>query len=199
MFVIQDSGGDPRFADNPLTTGDPHVKFYAGAPLVLRPGFRLGTLCVIDHKARPISVEQRRALQAPARQMADQMELRLKVQELERLDHVKDEFLSMVSHELRTPLTSINGLLSLLHHQTAGVLPGAAHNLVDIAFRNTERLLLIINDILDIAKLEAASWSCIGIRLISARSSNAPLESTGSTVRNAMAALDSATRHPTCQ
>jgi signal transduction histidine kinase/CheY-like chemotaxis protein len=72
--------------------------------------------------------------------------------EVERL---KNEFVSTVSHELRTPLTSIRGSLGLLTGGVAGVLPATAKPLVDIAQRNTERLILLVNDILDIEKIEA--------------------------------------------
>lgn len=154
-LVIEDSLKDERFHDNPLVTGEPHVKFYAGAPLVLRKNIRIGTLCVIDDHARPLSDMQRQALEAIARQVVSQLELRLQLQALTRLDQTKDEFISMVNHELRTPLTSINGALSLMRNRVTGELPDQAMQLVDVAYRNGERLLNIVNDILDVSKLEA--------------------------------------------
>jgi len=154
-LVVEDSLKDERFRDNPLVTGEPHVKFYAGAPLILRKDIRVGTLCVIDNHARRLDEAQRQALQAIARQVVSQLELRLQLGALARLDHTKDEFISMVNHELRTPLTSINGALSLLRNQVAAALPAAAMQLVDVAYRNGERLLNIVNDILDVSKLEA--------------------------------------------
>jgi signal transduction histidine kinase len=154
-LVVEDALKDQRFHDNPLVTGQPHVKFYAGAPLILRPGIRIGTLCVIDDHARPLSDAQMQALQALARQVVTQCQLRLQVRELSRLDRSKDEFISMVNHELRTPLTSINGSLSLLRNQVPAALPPQAMLLIDVAYRNGERLLNIVNDILDVSKLEA--------------------------------------------
>jgi signal transduction histidine kinase len=68
---------------------------------------------------------------------------------------LKNEFVSTVSHELRTPLTSIRGSLGLLAGGVAGALPAAAKSLLDIALRNAERLILLVNDILDIEKIEA--------------------------------------------
>lgn len=55
IFIIPDALKDPRFADNPLVTGAPHIRFYAGQPLKTINGSRLGALCIIDHKPRKLS------------------------------------------------------------------------------------------------------------------------------------------------
>ncbi|MDH5395909.1 MAG: ATP-binding protein [Gammaproteobacteria bacterium] len=79
------------------------------------------------------------------------------VTERNRIDKMKSEFISTVSHELRTPLTSINGSLGLLVGGVAGELPAKANELVNVAINNTKRLLLLINDILDIQKIESGN------------------------------------------
>ncbi|HET7230516.1 MAG TPA: PAS domain S-box protein [Longimicrobium sp.] len=76
--------------------------------------------------------------------------------EVERL---KNEFVSIVSHELRTPLTSIRGSLGLLGSGKLGELPERAQRLVDIATQNSERLVRLINDILDIERIESGAIS----------------------------------------
>ena len=75
--------------------------------------------------------------------------------ERKRLDRLKDEFVASVSHELRTPLTSIFGSLSLLLNNAAGHLPEPAARLLAIAHGNSQRLVRLVNDILDIEKMES--------------------------------------------
>jgi phosphoribosyl 1,2-cyclic phosphodiesterase/CheY-like chemotaxis protein len=62
VLLVRDAFGDPRFAENPLVTGEPRVRFYAGMPLTLPDGSRAGTLCLIDHRARDLSERQLEAL-----------------------------------------------------------------------------------------------------------------------------------------
>jgi signal transduction histidine kinase/DNA-binding response OmpR family regulator len=71
------------------------------------------------------------------------------------LDKIKDEFISTVSHELRTPLTSIRGALGLLSAGLMGNVDAKAQNLLRIAVTNTDRLIRLINDILDIERMES--------------------------------------------
>lgn len=77
------------------------------------------------------------------------------ISERKRLDRLKNEFVSTVSHELRTPLTSICGSLGLLMGGAARDLPEQARRLIAIAKSNSERLVKLVNDILDIEKLES--------------------------------------------
>jgi signal transduction histidine kinase len=77
------------------------------------------------------------------------------ITERKRLDRLKTEFVATVSHELRTPLTSISGSLGLLVGTTAGGLPESARRLLSIAHSNSQRLGKLVNDILDIEKLES--------------------------------------------
>ena len=75
--------------------------------------------------------------------------------ESRRAEMLKNEFISVVSHELRTPLTSIRGALGLLSGGVAGELPASAGQMIGIAQKNADRLVLLINDILDIEKIES--------------------------------------------
>lgn len=105
LFEIEDARQDERFADNPLVTGDPQIRFYAGAPLETATGHRLGTLCVIDRSPRALSSQQQEALRALARQAVALMELRRHIGQREHL-----------LNELRTAyerLKILDGLLSV--------------------------------------------------------------------------------------
>ena len=278
-FVIEDAAADPRFADNPQVTGDPHIRFYAGMPLKGPNGYKVGTLCLIDPAPRKFSLQDAAALRDLAAVVSDELankelsravhsakenESRLQqitdalpaliayrdrnqrfcfhnaayeellnlsfkqihghtiaelispqaygpahgkveevlrgypvryertytnlkgehriydmqyfprygegsergqvigfyslgadITELKRIDSMKTEFISTVSHELRTPLTSIRGSLGLIAGGVAGELPDAVKSLVAIAKNNCERLIRLINDILDSEKIES--------------------------------------------
>jgi GAF domain-containing protein len=76
LFVIPDALEDERFRDNPLVVADPHIRFYAGAPLINEEGYALGTICVVDQMPRELTLEQRDALKALSRLVLAQMEFR---------------------------------------------------------------------------------------------------------------------------
>jgi GAF domain-containing protein len=82
MFVVQDAAEDDRFSKNPLVTGNPHIRFYAGAPLATAEGHLLGTMCVLDRKPRTLTPEQKTALEILGRQVVANMELRSHLREL---------------------------------------------------------------------------------------------------------------------
>ncbi|MHB8667392.1 MAG: GAF domain-containing sensor histidine kinase [Burkholderiales bacterium] len=277
VFVIEDATIDERFRDNPLVTGAPFVRFYAGVPLNAG-GHRVGTLCLIGHQPRhfgerdrgllkglaawvereltilgelqtmAIRLESQARLEAVLNGIADSVITNIPggeiqtvnraagemfrcepesligknirdlvperdrvaqdeytnyleqlpdplvragmeatglrsdgsefpaeisfsrinldgrriysgilrdVSERKRIDTMKSEFISTVSHELRTPLTSIRGALGLVTGGVVGEIPEKARVMIDIAHANSERLVRLINDILDIEKIEA--------------------------------------------
>jgi signal transduction histidine kinase len=128
-FIVEDSTLDARFADNPLVTGDPHIRFYVGAPLVSSEGYAIGTLCVIDRVPRKLSDAQLKALRSLADQVITQLELRKKLCELELLKlklHEKNQeterFAHLISHDLKAPLRSLVSLSELIVEESEGKL-----------------------------------------------------------------------------
>lgn len=282
VMVVEDATGDPRFRTNPLVGGMPFIRFYAGAPLTVDGGLKLGTLCIFDDKPRSFDAEGRQRLKELAQVVVDLIELRvgsLAAEEQERhaseqrellsltvenvtegvalvdgslrmilwnqafcdmfgyehglvregmnaaeliaitaqrgdlgegepqrlveglvgsiksspsrrieirrsdghvldiwrktisggrfimtardvteerqIARLKDELVSTVSHELRTPLTAISGSLGLMEAGVMGDLPPKVKHLVDIACKNSTRLGRLVDDLLDMDKLQS--------------------------------------------
>jgi len=84
-------------------------------------------------------------------------EARRTIDEQRRIDQLKDDFISIVSHELRTPLTSIHASLRLMQQGMGGELGPDARQLVDVAARNSQRLVRLVDEILDLRKIEAGA------------------------------------------
>ncbi|GAA4036501.1 hypothetical protein GCM10022409_21770 [Hymenobacter glaciei] len=76
VFEVPDTVNDARFANNALVTGSPHIRFYAGVPLLTPEGYPLGTLCALDTVPRALSTDQREAMRLLARQVMTHLELR---------------------------------------------------------------------------------------------------------------------------
>lgn len=269
---ICDAMLDSRFAKNPLVTQDPHIRFYAGVPLITPTQDKIGTLCVMDFVPRQLTAEQLKALNKLTKQVIAQLELKQYISALQisesrtkaiidnmllglivtnelgiiesvnpaaenifeyqekeligkelslllpeltdatrlnflqasqnqyppriqwqgisknanklflelsvyefstkhgvrfannikeisdqqELEKLKTSFISTINHELRTPLTSINGALNLLSCGILGQLPEEAQEIVELAERNSVRLISLLNDILDLQRLEAS-------------------------------------------
>lgn len=76
-LIVNDAHTDPRFANSPLVTGEPHIRFYAGVPLRSRDGYNVGALCSMDTKVRELRPEQITVLEDLARLIVDELELRI--------------------------------------------------------------------------------------------------------------------------
>jgi PAS domain S-box-containing protein len=86
LLLVPDAAQDPRFAANPLVTGEPHIRFYAGAPLVTPEGHTLGTLCVIDRVPRQLNERQLAALRVLGRQVMTELQLRRRLLDFGRVE-----------------------------------------------------------------------------------------------------------------
>jgi signal transduction histidine kinase len=104
FLEVQDATKDARFDCNPLVTGEPHLRFYAGALLRTPDGLPLGTVCVLDNKPRQLSSEQRDILAALARQVMSQMEFRRALLLSDRLQRNISRLMAVAGHDLKQPL-----------------------------------------------------------------------------------------------
>lgn len=105
VLVIPDATLDERFKDNPLVTGPPHIRAYAGAPLIARDGIKIGTLCVIHDKVTHLSARQISQLERLAAIAVDELELRLALKEVE----IAQERLEARAEELRFANSTLEG------------------------------------------------------------------------------------------
>jgi signal transduction histidine kinase len=104
VFVVNDTLGDPRFIHNPLVSGDPHLRFYAGAVLRTPDGLALGSMCVLDTVPRQLAPQQLQALTALARQAMAQMELRRMLTLAQEANRYRARLMAIAGHDLKTPL-----------------------------------------------------------------------------------------------
>lgn len=106
LFEVRDTTLDERFCGNPLVTGTPHLRYYAGAVLESSEGLALGTLCVLDYQSRQLTDTQKEALSLLARQVMTTLELRLSRRQLHNtIESISDAFFTL-DHEFR--FTSLN-------------------------------------------------------------------------------------------
>lgn len=122
LFIVRDARRDSRFSENPFVLDDPHVRFYAGAPLITPEGHALGTICVIDQVPRDLNADEARALEALRRQTEAQLELRRNLSELEgalaERDRAESEQAVLVQ-ELRNSLDKVDKLSELMPYCSA--------------------------------------------------------------------------------
>jgi len=126
LFIVPDTAQDRRFADNPLVTGDPHLRFYAGALLETPEGFPLGTVCVLDYKPRNLDDTQKAFLRLMANQVMKLLELRrlaaaehsarLRAEEMVR---EKETLMREGDHRLMNSLQLVQSILALQSRSAA--------------------------------------------------------------------------------
>ncbi|MBS1587157.1 MAG: GAF domain-containing sensor histidine kinase [Bacteroidetes bacterium] len=155
IFEVPDSARDERFFDNPLATGDPHVVFYAGIPLVTENGDALGTLCVIDNKPKALNEGQKATLKALAHQVVCLLELRKKKQELEQkqtelkeINEALEKFAFVTAHDLKSPSVNIIGLARILRDSAEGKLSDEEVELLDLLERSSTSMKNLVDGIL---------------------------------------------------
>ncbi len=121
IMIVEDATADERFRENPLVTEAPNIRAYAGMPVLDALGTPLGTVCVIDTTPREFSDAEREALRVIARQIGTQLELRVRVRQLEQLgrsltasNEQLDQFAHIISHDLMSPIRQQTILAQML-------------------------------------------------------------------------------------
>jgi K+-sensing histidine kinase KdpD len=151
--AIEDARKDPRTMESRVG----ELVSYLGVPLTSTGGSVIGTLCAQDFTPRRWTDREVALLRDLAAAVVTEVEMRLQRQESVRVERMKTELVSVVAHELRTPLTAIHGSLGLL---AAGRLDPASdrgRRMIEVASESSERLVRIINEVLDLERLEAGA------------------------------------------
>jgi len=112
VLAVEDATQDARFADNPFVTGEAHIRFYAGAPMITSAGHAIGTLCVIDQVPRQLTHEQMISLQALSRVIVTQLEWRRGVAELRRSNELA-RLLGTAVHQSKESIVITDAQLDL--------------------------------------------------------------------------------------
>jgi PAS domain S-box-containing protein len=125
VLIVPDAAADDRFSTNPLVAGGPGIRFYAGAPLVTSDGQVLGTICVMDRRARNLDAAQVDALRVLSRQVVAQLELRRRILEERKAAQEtlqeKDVNLEMIAAQIPAVLWSTDPDLVITSSQGAGL------------------------------------------------------------------------------
>ncbi|MEU4240653.1 GAF domain-containing sensor histidine kinase [Actinoplanes sp. NPDC026619] len=151
-LIVPDAREDDRFRQYSNVTGAPHIRFYAGVPLVDADGFVLGAVCVLDRRPRTIGNRQIALLGDLAGQAAghldairDQSRLSTLDAEMARLLRREQDLVATVSHELRTPVTTMQGYLELLAEEE-DLAP--FQRMIEPIRRNGDRLVRMVDHLL---------------------------------------------------
>ncbi|MBC7874602.1 MAG: GAF domain-containing sensor histidine kinase, partial [Ferruginibacter sp.] len=149
FYLVEDAVKDPRTLSNPLVAGEFGLQFYAAAPLKVREGYNLGTLCIIDKHPRTLTQEEKDILQELAGILVDQLELRL---EARKANARQNQLLSMVAHELKNPLTTIPAYAEMI--RTEGINKKEIDKMCNHITRASDRMETLIKEIMEMARTQ---------------------------------------------
>ena len=158
ILVVPDASRDERFERNPLVTGPPGIRFYAGVVIRSADGLALGRLCVIDRVARDPAAQPLAALD----DLAAWVELELHggaapapARDPDALAIMHERFLTVAAHELRTPLTLISGYSDELLESGVGELDAGQRTCANAIARGARRMQTLVDDLLLALELDA--------------------------------------------
>ncbi|MFB9862575.1 sensor histidine kinase [Rufibacter immobilis] len=167
IHEIPDTRLSFRFANNPVVTPENGIRFYAGAPLITKTGYRIGTLCILDMHPRSLTPEERVMLRTLADQVMPRLDLYQRERELEKktqstfayakkLDDYRAELEQIayaVAHELKSPLRAINNLAEWVSEELDDCASSEIREKLSLMRDRVLRLENLFNGLLDLAKV----------------------------------------------
>ncbi len=166
LYQIEDATKTDLFSNNPLVTGSPNIRFYAGVPLVSSNGFSLGTLCVFDSKPKTLNDEQTFALKVLGNQVMKLLELRIMNKKLElgkrRQQHqieLQNKIISIIAHDVRNPVASLKNIIELSNSKI--ISEEDAKELTNMAEKQLDGVLELLEDLLDWGKIQLNAQTAI--------------------------------------
>jgi len=166
LYQIEDATKTDLFSNNPLVTGSPNIRFYAGVPLVSSNGFSLGTLCVFDSKPKTLTDEQRFALKVLGNQVMKLLELRIMNKKLElgkrRQQHqieLQNKIISIIAHDVRNPVASLKNIIELSNSKI--ISEEETRELTNMAEKQLDGVLELLEDLLDWGKIQLNAQTAI--------------------------------------
>jgi signal transduction histidine kinase len=162
LFEVNDAANDERFYDNPLVTGNPNIKFYAGIPLTTKRGHKLGTLCVIDSKPGALTEPQQFALKVLGHQVVKLAEQRLQnrylqnyQKRLQQQAEMQNRILSIVAHDIRSPLVSLQGIVELSQENIISEEKKA--EMIEMWKKQLDNTMCLLSNLIDWGKIQASN------------------------------------------
>ncbi len=158
FFEVPDALKDIRFINNPLVTGEPNIRYYAGVQLVSKKGFRIGMLCVNDTKPNKLTEEQIFALKVLGNHVAKLLDLRItkkqseeKSKKIQSQNEVLQRMLSIIAHDVRGPIGSLKQIFEL---SEANILDEASKkDLMNLSKFQVDNILTLLNNLVEWGKI----------------------------------------------
>ena len=160
IFEIPNAKEDPRFNDNPLVSGEPNIRFYAGAPLCVDDEMPLGTLCVIDSKPKELSDSQRKALSILAKQVVSQLKVRIQYRRLERITYERDKIFALIAHDLRSPFSGILWFSKHLRDKASETQPAKISSMSETIYEASTRVYSLLDQLLKWSQIQLGADDC---------------------------------------
>ncbi len=155
MMVVSDAEKDERFSDNPLVTGEPHIMFYAGVPLLTEEGYAIGSLCVLDNKPGNLNESQREALKTLANQTIRLIQFHKKTKELfhsrQLLQEVNNElenFAQNAAENLKKPCDNAIEFTNIISEKFSDVLDADGKQILSLITYSCEGIKAMVDDTL---------------------------------------------------